>query len=63
MIHSKTSGSNLIGNKIANKIKGSSKKSPQNNLEKSDEIQVKKIYNSRIKTKNYWWSKINGRLI
>ena len=53
MIHSKTSGSNLIGNKIANKIKGSSKKSPQNNLEKSDEIQVKKIYNSRIKTKNY----------
>ena len=62
MSHSKTSGSNLIGNKIANKIKGSSKKSPQNNLEKSDEIHSS-IYISRIKTKNYWWSKINGRLI
>ena len=56
----------FIGFKIADKITRSSKTSPQNNLETNDEILSEKkiyIYISRIKTKNYWWSKIKGRLI
>ena len=42
---------NLIGNKIADKIKGSAKKSPQNNLETSDEIQVKKYISPELRQK------------
>ena len=42
---------NLIGNKIADKIKGSAKKLPQNNLETSDEIQVKKYISPELRQK------------
>ena len=44
--------SDLIGNKIADKITRSSKTSPQNNL-KTNEKKLSEKYLSRIKTKNY----------
>ena len=58
----KTAGAtgDLIGNKIADKITRSSKTSPQNNL-KTNEKRLSEKYLFRIKTKNYWWSKIKGR--
>ena len=61
--HSKNS--NLIGKKIADKITSSSKTSPQNNSETSGETPLGKstYLQNRIKTKNYWWFNINGRLI
>ena len=50
----------LIENKIADIV---SKTSPKNNLETDEERLKEKFYISRIKTKRYWSSKVNGRSI
>ena len=53
----------LIGNKMANKVKRASKNSQQNNSETVTNENNKEIpkerYISRRKTENYWWSKID----
>ena len=46
--------------KIADKITRVSKTSPNNNLDTIAEIRTK-LYIYRVKTKNYWWSKIKER--
>ena len=48
----------LIGNKIAGKTTSVSKTLPQNNSVINEEEILRKIYISRRKTENYWWSKI-----
>ena len=60
---------NLIGNKIANKIRKISSTSPQDSsrtatnkqkiLDLREKYQREYIYVSRKNTANYWWSKIN----
>ena len=50
--------SNLIGNKIADKIKAS-KKNSEEKAKNEVEIPKKKIYIYRRKKKNYWWIKIS----
>ena len=45
--------SDLIENKIADKITRTSKTSSKNNLETNEEEAIRKIYITRIKAKNY----------